>query len=91
LALCFWAGKPASVDLFNSRQAFQSGLVSEGPLLQQLARGEFSTVQLTSIYKDRDDERVSFQLVRILQQHYVVDRVSANGVFLRPRRSATAR
>jgi len=86
LTLCFWAGKPAEVDLFNSRQDFRSGLVEEEKLLARIARGEFAVVQLTGIWKDRDDNQVSAQLARELLRHYVVDRVSTNGVFLRPRR-----
>jgi len=85
LALCFWAGKPPSVDLFNSRQAFRAGLADEEQLLGRIARGEFAVVQLASLTRERDDERVSRQLTGELERHYVVDRVSANGVFLRPR------
>ena len=86
LALCFWAGKPRSVDLFNSQQLFRSGRADENALVERVARGEFAVVQLIGISRDRDDGRVSGQLTRALQLHYVTDRVSPNGVFLRPRR-----
>jgi hypothetical protein len=86
LALCFWAGKPASVDLFNSQQLFRAEHADEEALLERVARREFAVVQLHSLYFDRDDERVSGQLARALQLHYMTDRISANGVFLRPRR-----
>jgi hypothetical protein len=85
LELCFWAGKPASVDLFNSQQLFWNSVVEEGALLERVAKREFAVVQLSSAFVDRDDERVSGQLARALRTHYVVDRISANGVFLRPR------
>jgi hypothetical protein len=88
LALCFWAGKPAGVDLFNSQQLFRAGRADEDALLARIARGEFAVVQLDGFSAARDDERVSGQLTRALQLHYVIDRVSANGVFLRPRRGS---
>jgi hypothetical protein len=86
LALCFWAGKPAAVDLFNAQQYFRTGRADEEALLRRIANGEFAVVQLVFLSQDRDDERVSGQLTRALQSRYVVDRISANGVFLRPRR-----
>jgi len=85
LALCFWAGKAPAVDLFNSRQLFVNGDADEEALLARVEAGEFSVVQLTSFHPGRDDERVSGQLALALSRHYVVDRVGANGVFLRPR------
>jgi hypothetical protein len=88
LALCFWAGKPVGVDLFNSQQLFRAGLADEDALLARIARGEFAVIQLDGFSAVRDDERVSGQLSRALQLHYVIDRVSANGVFLRPRRGS---
>jgi hypothetical protein len=89
LALCFWAGKPVGIDLFNSRQAFRAGRADEAALLAKLARGEFGAVQLTALYQDRDDDRVSAQFTRELLRSYVVERNSANGAFLRPRRGPT--
>jgi len=91
LALCFWAGKPPGVDLFNSQQLFRSGRADPERFLERAARGELGVVQLTGIAPNRDDDRVSGQLSHALQLHYVVDRVSGNGVFLRPRHAPTAR
>jgi hypothetical protein len=91
LALCFWAGKPAGVDLFNSQQLFRNGRADPEALLARVERGEFGVVQLIDASPNRDDERVSGQLSRVLQLHYVIDRVSANGVFLRPRREPATR
>jgi hypothetical protein len=90
LALCFWAGKPPSVDLFNAQQYFRAGRADEELLLRRVARGEFAVVQLFFLSQDRDDERVSGQLTRALRTHYVIDRIGANGVFLRPRRGPAA-
>ena len=88
LSLCFWAGKPAAVDLFNSRQAFWAGRADEQQLVEKIARHEFTVVQLILINKNRNDVRVSNELVSALVRDYVVDRASRNGVFLRPRRGA---
>jgi len=91
LALCYWAGQPPGVDLFNAQQLFRAGRADEEALLERVAKGEFGVVHVHSLSADRDDERVSGQLNRALQLHYVTDRVSANGVFLRPRRAAVGR
>lgn len=91
LALCFWAGKPAGVDLFNGQQLFRNGRADPDALLARVERGELGVVQLVDASPNRDDERVSGQLSRALQLHYVTDRVSANGVFLRPRREPPTR
>ena len=85
LALCYWAGKPPTVDLFNSHQAFWAGRADEQQLVDRITRGEFGVIQLVSIYKGRDDLRVSTRLANALLRDYVVDRASMNGVFLRPR------
>jgi hypothetical protein len=85
LALCYWAGKPAGVDLYNSQQLFRAGLVDEQALLDRVEAGEFAIVQLTSLPRTRDDERVSALLTHALLRHYVVDRIGENGVFLRPK------
>jgi hypothetical protein len=89
LSLCFWAGKPPTVDLFNSRQAFWAGRADEQQLVERIARREFAVVQLISVYKNRNDLRVSAGLASALLRDYVVDRASANGVFLRPRRGTS--
>jgi hypothetical protein len=76
------------VDLFNSRQAFWAGRANEQQLVERISRGEFAVIQLVSLYKGRDDLRVSTRLANELLRAYVVDRASANGVFLRPRRGS---
>jgi hypothetical protein len=92
LAVCFWAEKPPGVDLFNSQQLFRSGRADPERFLERVARGELGVVvQLTGLDPNRDDDRVSGQLSHALQLHYVIDRVSGNGVFLRPRHAPAAR
>ena len=46
--MCYFAGKPATVDLFNFGQKLQSGLVSEAAWLKRLEHQEFSLLYLRS-------------------------------------------
>ena len=48
LAMCYFAGKPAAVDLFNFGQKLLSGLVSEDAWLKRLEHQEFSLLYLRS-------------------------------------------
>jgi hypothetical protein len=88
LALCYWAGKAPAVDLFNAHQAFWAGRADERELERRIAEGEFSVIQLGSLYRGRDDLRISERLSSELLRSYVPERSSSNGVFLRPRRGA---
>jgi hypothetical protein len=83
--LCFWAGQPPEVDLFNTRQAFRTGAMEEELLLGRLRRQEFSVVQLALERRSPRDERVSPHFMQTLGGSYRVDRRSRNGVFFRPR------
>lgn len=48
LAMCYFAGKPAAVDLFNFGQKLRSGLVSEADWIKRFEHQEFSLLYLRS-------------------------------------------
>jgi Dolichyl-phosphate-mannose-protein mannosyltransferase len=46
LSLCFWAGKPAEVDVFNLGQAFQTGARSERGFIRALDARRYALIEL---------------------------------------------
>lgn len=49
LSLCYWAGKPAAVDVFNIEQAYLTGARSDKELVQALEARRFAIVQLEEL------------------------------------------
>jgi hypothetical protein len=45
LSFCYWAGKPAAVDVFNVGQQFDTGARSDGPLVALIEARRFSVIQ----------------------------------------------
>jgi hypothetical protein len=85
LSLCYWAGKPAAVDVFNVGSQYQSGARSPGPLIAQLHAGAFAVLQL--------DRSLSFQppVSSAILQSYRLDRSTADGAFLIPKDGGSLR
>jgi hypothetical protein len=81
LALCYWAGKGLEVDSFNARQGFLARGRDERVLLDLLTGGTLAAVQLTDADPGRDDERISAAFMDTLLRHYLLARVSGNGLF----------
>lgn len=46
LALCYWAGKPFSVDLFNVGQKLRTGAVPEATIINQFKRNEYALIEM---------------------------------------------
>jgi len=45
LSLCYWAGKPATVDVFNIGEAFDAGARSDGELTAMIDARRFAVIQ----------------------------------------------
>jgi hypothetical protein len=54
LSLCYWAGKPPEVDVFNFVEAVRTGGRDENDLVRLIDRRAFATIQLDA--KSRLDE-----------------------------------
>lgn len=81
LSLCYWAGKPAAVDVFNTDQQFRTGARSEQPFIRLVDEKNFAVVQLDSVLPFPFPPDVQREFAR----NYRVDRTSDDGVFLVPR------
>lgn len=46
LALCYWAGKPFSVDLFNVGQKLRTGAIPEATLIDLFKKNEYALIEM---------------------------------------------
>jgi len=81
LAYCYWAGKPAEVDVFNTGQQFATHSRSDATLLQMIETHRFAVVQLDTLSPFALGDRVH----RAFDRAYRIDHVNDDGVFLIPR------
>lgn len=76
LSLCYWAGKPAGVDVFNLGQRYVTGAESDEALVRAIGEGRFAAVQMDSL----DD--LTPRVKAALQHAYRVDHEDDDGIFL---------
>ncbi len=81
LSLCYWAGAPAAVDVFNLSQAIQTGARGENDLLALIDARQFRAVQMSSLTR----QAFSYEIQAAFARNYRVDHEDANGVFMVPR------
>ncbi|HEY3637076.1 MAG TPA: glycosyltransferase family 39 protein [Rhizomicrobium sp.] len=81
LAYCYWAGKPASVDVFNLDQQLRTGRRNPSPFVSLLEAHHFSAIEL--------DETEPFPLPPLVRSailfNYRLDHTNDDGAFLIPR------
>jgi hypothetical protein len=80
LALCYWAGKRETVDVFNLGQAYATGARNDRALIARIERRDFAVIEYESV--------APFQLtsgvVAATRRSYVESRKSDDGVFFVP-------
>jgi hypothetical protein len=79
LSLCFWAEKPASVDVFNLEQQFLTYRRDMGGFTRLLNARVFAVIQLDSL------SSFPAQIQSAILHNYRVDRTNDDGVFLIPK------
>jgi hypothetical protein len=82
LSLCLWAGKGASVDVFNIGEAIKTGARDPAPLAGMIRTHRFSVLQL------QDLDVLGLQLHVVIAQNYRADHSDDNGSFWVPIRRA---
>lgn len=80
LSLCYWAGKPAEVDVFNLDQQFRTASRHKESFLRALADHAYAGIQL-----DSSEPLFSDDVQDAILQNYRIVRTSDNGQFLVPR------
>jgi hypothetical protein len=81
LSLCYWAGKRAEVDMFNTGQAFAKGARSDAALIGEIEARRFTAMEFDSL----DDFALGPRVKRAVLANYRVDHEDDGGVFLAPR------
>ncbi len=83
LAMCYFAGKPIALDLFNFGQKLRTGVVSEAEWIHQIESKEFSL-----LYLKRDSRLLTASTYQAIEAHYEPFRTSIyrnqNYDFFRP-------
>jgi len=78
LALCYWAGKDASVDVFNMGEAFATGARSDRPLIDNISHCRFAAMQFDSLAPFALGAKAHDALLA----HYRIDHQNDDGIFL---------
>jgi hypothetical protein len=81
LSFCYWAGKPAAVDVFNLDQQFLTHSRNDGAFIAKLDAHEFRIIEFDSPAPFPFPPRVRDALAR----GYRVDHTDDDGVFLVPK------
>jgi hypothetical protein len=81
LSLCYWAGKPATVDVFNLDQQFLTGARDERAFIKAIDARSFAVIQVDS------PASLSFPAAvqSAIERNYRIDATSDNGAFMVPR------
>jgi Glycosyltransferase family 87 len=81
LSLCYWAGKRAEVDTFNTGQAFATGARSDAALIALIAARRYRVMEFDSL----DDFALGPRVKQAVLANYRIDHEDDDGVFLVPR------
>jgi hypothetical protein len=78
LSLCLWAGKPATVDVFNIGEAIKTGARDPAPLVALIEARHFAVLQL------EDPDALGPQVRATIARNYRADHADDNGTFFIP-------
>ncbi len=81
LSFCYWAGKPAEVDVFNTGQQFATGARSDVDLIRRIDAGDFSVMEFDTLEPFALGPRVKAAVLKA----YRIDHTNDEGTFFVPR------
>ncbi len=81
LSLCFWAGKPAQVDVFNIEQAYLAGARNDAKLAQDIKERHYGLIQLEQL----EPFPLTPAIHAALMENYRIVRTDDDRVFFAPR------
>lgn len=81
LSFCYWAHKPATVDVFNIGEQLKTGARSDAKLVGMIAAHEFSVIQIDPDSTNPLGRKAGAAIAR----HYRLDHTDDNGAFYLPR------
>ena len=80
-SLCYWAGKPGLVDVFNVGEQIATRARSDAPLVQAIGHGDFAIIEFDTLRPFA----LSSGIAGVLQKRYRIARSDDDGVFFVPR------
>jgi hypothetical protein len=81
LSFCYWAGKPAEVDVFNTGQQFATGARSDADLIRQIDARAFAVMEFDALEPFALGPRVKAAVFKA----YRIDHTDDDGVWLVPK------
>ncbi|HTW34156.1 MAG TPA: glycosyltransferase family 39 protein [Rhizomicrobium sp.] len=81
LSFCYWAGKPAEVDVFNTGQQFAAGHRSDADLIRRIDTHDFSVMEFDTL----EPFALGVGVKAAVLKAYRIDHTDDDGVFLVPR------
>jgi len=81
VALCYWAGKPEAVDVFNLGQVYAAGTRSDRALIERIEHRDYAVIEYESLRPFRLTPGILIATTRA----YELKRSSDNGMFFLPR------
>jgi hypothetical protein len=81
LSLCYWAGKPAEVDVFNIEQAYLAGASSSDALFGAISAKRYAMLQ----FEQSTPFVLTPRLQRAVEQNYRIVRQDDDRTFFAPR------
>lgn len=82
LALCYWAGKAETVDVFNLGQAYATGARSDRALIEKIEHQDFAAIEYESI----SPFSLTPAVLAATRRAYELRRSSDDGLLFLPRR-----
>lgn len=81
LSFCYWAGKPAEVDVFNTGQQFTTGARSDADLIRRIDAHDFSVLEFDALAPFALGPGAKAAVLK----NYRIDHTNDEGVFFVPR------
>jgi hypothetical protein len=81
LALCYWAGKPPAVDIFNLGEAYATHARNDAALVDAIAKKKFAVVE----FENFDEFPLTPGVLSALKRNFELARTSDDGAFFVPK------
>jgi hypothetical protein len=82
--LCYWAGRPQTIDLNNMRSIARAEPALEAEVVAQIESCRFALIQLGDDWDDRENGPLTDRIRDAIEEHYKKDRTSKYGLYWRP-------
>jgi hypothetical protein len=82
--LCYWAGRPQTIDLNNIRSIARADPALEEVVVAQIESCRFALIELGDDWDDRENGPLTDRIRDAIEEHYDKARTSKYGLYWRP-------